>query len=191
MRADAKGLALKLEFAGPVPETILTDPARLRQILPNLVGNAIKFTEAGNVRIVTRLTRRETLEPKFVCEVVDTGIGMTAEQVLDLFQPFHQADTSTSRKFGGTGLGLAISKRLAMFLGGDITVTSQPGKGSTFVVTIDPGPLSGVALLDHPSEAILAPTKSPASSRPQPRLNGRILLWRKTAPTTNGSFPSC
>ena len=176
LRAEGKGLALKLEFAGPIPETILTDPARLRQILLNLVGYAIKFTESGSVRIVVRLTRGEAPQPRMVYEVIDTGIGMTAEQVENLFQPFQQADASTSRKFGGTGLGLAISKRLAEFLGGDIVVGSQPGKGSTFVLTFDPGPLAGVALLDHPSEAISAPPAGPASERPQPRLSGRILL---------------
>jgi PAS domain S-box-containing protein len=176
VRADGKGLALKLEFAGPIPETIWTDPARLRQILLNLVGNAIKFTASGSVRIVVRLSGGETPQPRMVYEVIDTGIGMIAEQVENLFQPFQQADASTSRKFGGTGLGLAISKRLAEFLGGDIVIGSQPGQGSTFVLTFDPGPLAGVALLDHPSEAISASFAGHASERPQPRLSGRILL---------------
>jgi two-component system CheB/CheR fusion protein len=177
VRANTKGLALNLEFAGPLPDIVLTDPVRLRQILLNLVGNAIKFSETGGVRIVVRLVGRETPEPKFACEVVDTGIGMTAEQVQTLFQPFQQADASTSRKFGGTGLGLAISKRLAESLGGNIIVTSQPGRGSTFVLTIDCGPLAGVALLDRPSEAIAAsPANRAAKSSPLPRLNCRILL---------------
>ena len=176
LRADGKGLTLKLEFAGPIPETICTDPARLRQILLNLVGNAIKFTASGSVRIVVRLTGGDTPQPRMVYEVTDTGIGMSAEQVENLFQPFQQADASTSRNFGGTGLGLAISKRLAEFLGGDIVVASRPGQGSTFVLTFDPGPLAGVALLEHPSEAISAPPAGSASERPQPRLKGRILL---------------
>ena len=176
VRADGKGLALKLEFAGPMPEAVWTDSARLRQILLNLVGNAIKFTEIGDVRVVARLARGDAPQPKLVCEVVDTGIGMTTEQVENLFRPFQQADASTSRKFGGTGLGLAISKRLAEFLGGDITATSQPGRGSTFVLTIDPGSLNGVALLDHPSEAIVAPATSPAAGDAQTRLSCRILL---------------
>ena len=108
----------------------MTDPARLRQILLNLVGNAIKFTETGGVRIVVRLAGpRRDPEPKLVCEVVDTGIGMTAAQIDNLFQPFQQAEASTARKFGGTGLGLAISKRLAEFLGGDITVSSRARQG--------------------------------------------------------------
>jgi PAS domain S-box-containing protein len=176
VRAHGKGLDLKLEFAGPVPKTVLTDMARLRQILLNLVGNAVKFTETGSVRIVIGLADREAPQPKLVYEVVDTGIGMTAAQADNLFQPFQQAEASTARKFGGTGLGLAISKRLAVFLGGDITVSSQSGQGSTFALSIDPGPLEGVALLDQPNEAIAAPAAIPASGNPLPNLNCRILL---------------
>jgi signal transduction histidine kinase len=176
VRARGKGLGLELEFAGPLPETVLTDMARLRQILLNLVGNAVKFTETGSVRIIVRLADRDGLEPRLVYEVVDTGIGITAAQIDSLFRPFQQAEASTSRKFGGTGLGLAISKRLATFLGGDINVRSEPGEGSTFALTIDPGPLAGVALLEHPSEAIAAPAASPARGRPLPRLDCRILL---------------
>ena len=141
--ADAKGLALKLEYAGPCPETIVTDPTRLRQILINLVGNAIKFTDAGEVRLVARLAGRDSPQPRLRARSIDTGIGMTPQQIERLFQPFAQADASTTRKFGGTGLGLAISKRLAEMLGGDIDVRSEPGKGSTFTVTIDTGSAGG------------------------------------------------
>jgi PAS domain S-box-containing protein len=176
VRAGGKGLELKLEFAGPVPETVSTDPARLRQILLNLVGNAIKFTEIGGVRIAVRLLGGDTSQPKLLFEVVDTGIGITAEQVGQLFKPFRQADASTSRKFGGTGLGLAISKRLAEFLGGDIAVRSEFNKGSSFALTIDPGPLAGVAFLDQPSEAVKTPAATSANAPSQPCLNCRILL---------------
>ncbi len=176
VRARGKGLGLDLEFAGPVPETILTDSVRLRQILVNLVGNAVKFTETGGVRLVVRLAGRDGTEPKLLCDVVDTGIGMTAAQIDRLFQPFQQAEASTARRYGGTGLGLAISKRLATFLGGDIAVSSQPGKGSTFTLTIDPGPLEGVALVEPTSEAIAAPTPKAASQTPLPQLNCRVLL---------------
>jgi two-component system, sensor histidine kinase and response regulator len=179
VRADAKGIALKMEFVGPVPEIILTDPTRLRQILVNLIGNAIKFTESGEVRIVTRLVDRDTTQPKIQCAVVDTGIGMTPEQMQNLFQPFRQADASTTRKFGGTGLGLNISKRLANLLGGDITVRSEAGQGSTFSATIDTGPLTDVALLDQVGETIAAcPTTRFGAVKPSDPilLNCRILL---------------
>ena len=179
VRADAKRLALKLEYAGPCPETILTDPTRLRQILINLVGNAIKFTETGEVRIVARLIDHDSPKPRLACEVVDTGVGMTPQQVDGLFQPFQQADGSTSRNFGGTGLGLAISKRLAKMLGGDISVSSEPDTGSTFTVTIDTGPLSGVTMLDRPSEAVATPAPTHSNNRlrgSQALLNCRILL---------------
>jgi signal transduction histidine kinase/AmiR/NasT family two-component response regulator len=177
VRADAKGLPLTMEYAGPIPETITTDPTRLRQILINLVGNAIKFTETGGIRVVTRLVDEEDRKPMLQFDVVDTGIGMKQEQVDVLFNAFSQADTSTSRKFGGTGLGLVISKRLAGRLGGDITVASEPGKGSTFSVTVAAGPLDGVRILARPEEAIVENKQAvKAVSKPKTTLNCRILL---------------
>ena len=149
-RADRKGLSLSIESEGPLPETILTDPTRLRQILVNLVGNAVKFTETGQVRVVTRLLHADGREPLLEFDVIDTGIGMTPAQFAVIFHPFTQADSSTNRQYGGTGLGLTISKRLATMLGGDITVTSESGAGSTFRLTIVTGPLAGVPLAEHP-----------------------------------------
>lgn len=149
---------------------------RLRQILVNLVGNAIKFTETGEVRVVVRVADRDAPRPKLVCEVIDTGIGMTPEQLENLFEPFRQADASTTRRFGGSGLGLAISKRLATMLGGDVTVSSQHGQGSTFAVVIDTGPLAGVALTDQPWEAIATSATPDSRTRCQVRLPYRILL---------------
>jgi signal transduction histidine kinase len=125
VRAKAKGLPLQLEYQGLMPQTIRSDPVRLRQILINLVGNAIKFTETGSVRLLVSLLDQDTATPRLRCDVLDTGIGMDPQQCRDLFQPFHQVDSSHSRNYGGTGLGLVISKRLAEMLGGDITVTSQ------------------------------------------------------------------
>ena len=136
VRADAKGLQLSVEYEGGVPETIQTDAARLRQILVNLVGNAIKFTEVGGVRIAVRVDGDCEGDQRLTLDVIDTGIGMTQDQIDRLFSPFAQADASTSRRFGGTGLGLAISKRLSQMLGGDISVTSILGVGSTFSVTV-------------------------------------------------------
>lgn len=146
MRVRAVGKNLRLEIAcdTPIPETIQTDPLRLRQILVNLVGNAIKFTEHGVVTV--RLGCQES-EPRLCIAVVDTGIGMTDAQIAALFRPFAQADASMTRRFGGTGLGLCISQRLAFMLGGEISVTSQFGAGSTFTVSLATGPLDGIAMI--------------------------------------------
>ena len=136
-RAQAKELDLILETSTDLPECTITDPTRVRQILVNLVGNAIKFTEKGEIRIRSSLVENERLSPKLRVDVMDTGIGMTSEQVGRLFQPFTQADLATTRKYGGTGLGLAISKRLAEMLGGDISIQSSVGSGSCFTLTVD------------------------------------------------------
>jgi signal transduction histidine kinase len=123
-RAEDKGLSLAVEYEGALPERIENDPTRLRQVLINLLGNAVKFTETGGVRLVVAMAKDAGDNPMLQFDVIDTGIGMTAEQVVALFQPFAQADTSTTRKFGGSGLGLAICKRLTELLGGDISVES-------------------------------------------------------------------
>ncbi len=147
VRAAAKGIALDVVYRTPLPETIQTDPTRLRQILVNLVGNAVKFTEVGGVRLIVGLEEGDT--PKLVCDVVDTGIGITSEQQQRLFTPFCQADSSTTRTFGGTGLGLTISKRLATILGGDVSlVSAKQGEGACFRFTVATGPLDGIRLID-------------------------------------------
>lgn len=155
VRAASKNLPFHVECDGPIPATIESDPTRLKQILVNLLGNAVKFTEAGEVRLRARLLNQNTAAPCLEFAVTDTGVGMSTEQIDRLFQPFTQGDSSTTRQYGGTGLGLSISKRLANMLDGDIRVESQPGKGSTFCVTIATGPLDGVPLLDDPATAML------------------------------------
>jgi PAS domain S-box-containing protein len=172
VRADAKGLPLTLEVRGAIPEKITTDPARLRQILVNMIGNAIKFTEVGNVRVVMRLDTMPDSAPKLICDVIDTGIGMSDEQIGLLFRPFSQADNSLTRRFGGTGLGLAISKRMAGILGGDIVVSSSPGHGSTFSLSIGTGNLDSV-ITQEPNKAVA--TREPVSNVPQ-KLTCCILL---------------
>ncbi len=132
VRARAKGIALDIEIAPDVPVSIASDPIRVRQIILNLVGNAIKFTEEGGVRV----TLRPETKDRLAIEVQDTGIGLTPQQMAGLFGAFAQADSSTTRKFGGTGLGLRISKSLAQMLGGDITVRSEFGKGCRFTAII-------------------------------------------------------
>ena len=178
VRAKEAGLHFEMKVEGLIPQTIRTDPTRLRQILINLLGNAVKFTEAGWVRLVAKMDDSPaSANPHMRFEVIDTGIGMTKEQVGKLFQPFVQADSSTTRRFGGTGLGLTISRRLAKALGGEIMVDSMPGRGSLFAVTVETGPLKGVTLLDDCSEALggAEPTSVTVSS-PKVSLSGRILL---------------
>jgi len=155
VRAKAKALALEVDYAGTMPELIRTDPTRLRQVLINLIGNAVKFTETGGIRLLVRFVAGNGVPPVVQFEVVDTGIGLTDEQMAVIFDPFTQADVSTTRMFGGTGLGLTISMRLAKILGGDITVTSSPGRGSTFTLTVETGPLEGVELMDGPGQALV------------------------------------
>jgi signal transduction histidine kinase/DNA-binding response OmpR family regulator len=171
-RAETKGLAFGVAYRTPIPETVTTDPTRLRQILINLIGNAIKFTPSGSVRV--ELALETAASPRLVFAVVDTGIGLAPEEQARIFGPFAQADASTTRRFGGTGLGLAISKRLAEMLGGEIAVVSARARGSTFSLAVDPGPLDGVAMaVDRPREPAAAPE---APEEPAARLVGRILV---------------
>ncbi len=175
VRALEKSLRLELRVEGKVPETITSDPTRLRQILLNLVGNAVKFTEAGWVRLVLKLaTPPEHSAPHLRFEIIDTGIGMSAEQLTRIFQAFAQADTSMTRRFGGTGLGLNISRRLARKMGGDITVESSPGRGSLFALEIETGPLANVRMVERCSEAVEG--LSLHQDLPLPMLAGRVLL---------------
>ncbi|MCC6672264.1 MAG: PAS domain-containing protein [Planctomycetes bacterium] len=170
-RALAKGLMLELHVQGSLPARVLSDPTRLRQVLVNLVGNAIKFTASG--RVVLR-TSAEEAEDGRVClrfEIEDSGVGMTEEQTRHLFQAFSQADATTTRRFGGTGLGLAISRRIARLLGGDVElVRTAKDAGSTFRFTCT------VAREVAPPPARTTPGNSPAPVPAPPSLAGRILL---------------
>lgn len=132
VRAEAKGIQLTATFETHVPDRFVSDRVRFRQILINLLGNAIKFTEQGGVELRVRHVQRPGEGSRLEFAIVDTGIGIDSEHYDRLFQPFNQADESTSRRFGGTGLGLTISHRLAEMLGGRITVQSEMGVGSTF-----------------------------------------------------------
>jgi PAS domain S-box-containing protein len=146
-RAVAQNLAFDCEFSGPIPEQIVSDPTRLRQILINLVGNAVKFTERGEVRVVCRLETGPADDRARLCfDVIDTGIGIAADKRAQLFQPFVQIDNSATRRFGGTGLGLFICQHLAEALGGTIEVDSTPGSGSRFTLALEIGPLGDLAM---------------------------------------------
>jgi PAS domain S-box-containing protein len=144
-KAREKNISLSITAEGLVPASVKSDPARLRQIVLNLLGNAIKFTDRGGVRVVARLVRGEP--PRYAIDVIDSGIGIPPDKMGALFEAFVQADTSITRRYGGTGLGLVISRKLARALGGDVTVASEAGKGSTFTITFETGPLTQVPML--------------------------------------------
>jgi two-component system sensor histidine kinase/response regulator len=139
IKTQEKGLELLFKTDPAVPTALVGDPLRLGQILINLSNNAVKFTDAGEIVVTTELVKKNDRQITLKFSVRDSGIGMTAEQAAKLFQPFMQADSSTTRKYGGTGLGLTISKRLAEMMGGKIWVESRPGQGSTFSFTADFG----------------------------------------------------
>jgi PAS domain S-box-containing protein len=144
-KAREKNIDLGFSATGALPEKVSSDPGRLRQIVLNLVGNAVKFTQKGGVQVVARLEHGKP--ERYAIDVIDTGIGIAPERTGALFEAFVQADVSVSRRYGGTGLGLVISRKLARALGGDVTVTSEPGKGSTFTLTFETGPLEDVPML--------------------------------------------
>jgi CheY-like chemotaxis protein len=175
LQAQEKGLRLTVTPEGPLPDRIQTDPLRLRQILINIVGNALKFTRRGSVDVTIKLIPGSEGAAKLEFAVTDTGPGVAPENAAKLFEPFTQADASTKRIFGGTGLGLVLSRRLANRLGGDVVLThSEPGKGSTFTITIDPGPIVTPA---HSHESL---TTSPAFAAPAVdgvvRIDGLLVL---------------
>jgi len=178
VRAADAGIELRCEHVWPLPERVLTDPVRLRQILVNLVGNAIKFTERGSVTLRVRADRTEPPTLRF--EVVDTGIGIPQEKLDCLFRPFSQVDSSRTRRFHGSGLGLAISKRLSEMLGGGICVSSTPGVGSTFTVWIAADLVPGSSWVDStPLDRMMLehPDAGDGAPRAEPCLEGiRVLL---------------
>ena len=159
-KATEKKLDFRIDLDPQAPALLMGDPLRLGQVLINLVGNAIKFTESGAVTLLASLQRRDlTGGASLLFCVKDTGIGMSADQTRQLFLPFSQVDASSTRKFGGTGLGLAISRRLVELMGGEIWVTSEPGRGSEFCFTVTLAePVSPAALPDASGpRAVLAP----------------------------------
>jgi signal transduction histidine kinase/CheY-like chemotaxis protein len=166
LRAGSKGLEIRLAVAPEVPEVISSDPTRLRQMLFNLVGNAVKFTSRGEVLVGLSADEREVR-----LEVRDTGIGMSADQIERLFRPFTQVDDSATRQHGGTGLGLTITRRLAEMMGGTIAVRSEPGLGSSFEVRLPRlSPAGPAERLPPPATATAA---GPDEAGP---LSGRVLV---------------
>jgi signal transduction histidine kinase/CheY-like chemotaxis protein/HPt (histidine-containing phosphotransfer) domain-containing protein len=172
--AQKKGVALDYRWESGVPETVRSDPHRLKQLLMNLVNNAIKFTDEGSVTLVASLVDAGQ-NAKLRVEVRDTGIGIPAEKLHTIFQPFVQADSSVTRKYGGTGLGLAISRRIAQALGGDLSVESKVGQGSTFIAIVNAGNLMDVKIVEQPVAARAGDVKRESSGNTS--LDGiRVLL---------------
>ena len=168
VRAAEKRLMLDVKLDGSIPYSIQTDPVRLRQILVNLVGNAIKFTDKGRVELICKY---DSDNNQMLFRVADTGIGIDQRDLPKLFQPFVQADSSSTREFEGTGLGLAISKRLAEMLGGTITVSSKIGEGSSFSLQIDCGSIG-----DEPWVREIQPIMPAAKPTRIAKIDGLVMV---------------
>lgn len=180
VKAMEKGIGVSYRIENNVPESFLSDSVRLRQILINIIGNAIKFTNEGDVQVVVEADKLNAESPTLAFFVKDTGCGISEQNASHLFQPFQQADTSTSRKYGGTGLGLALSRKLAQLLGGNVTlVNSTPDEGSTFKVEL---PLDGAN-----NEVRKIPKRVEGAARslqPAGRLKGMKILVAEDAVDT-------
>ncbi len=190
-----KGVDFRLEVQGEIPDRISTDPVRLRQVLSNVLGNAVKFTERGEVRLVACQEG-----PDLFFTITDTGLGISPEQKEKLFRPFSQADTSTTRRFGGTGLGLVLSRRLAQALGGDLWLEeSRPGQGSTFKVRTRPSRVEGARLVGD--EALRPGAPVQVTDAPAQILRGMKVLLVEDSPDNQilintylkqaGAIPQC
>ena len=157
-RAETKGLAAEVTVAADLPEMLVGDAARLRAAIENLIDNAVKFTERGTVRLDVRATRATRGRVKLIFCVTDSGIGLTRAEIKRLFRPFTQANAEIARRYGGAGLGLAVVKSLAKLMGGDLTVTSTPGRGASFRLAI----VLPIAAADPSDDAHARQTKTPA-----------------------------
>ena len=173
VRAQGAGIDLRLETDGALPALIASDPTRLRQVLVNLVGNALKFTKTGSVVLRFAHLLDPSLGPRLVVEVQDTGIGIPANKLEIIFEPFGRVDVSTTRRFGGTGLGLAIARRLARGLGGDLVAESVVGQGSSFRLELA-APLAEPEVAPQASPPAALRAVAPAA--PARRFQGRVLL---------------
>jgi len=177
LQANDKGISLLFNVDKNAPEILKTDPLRLRQILINIIGNAIKFTSKGTVDVNIRLESPQSNQNCLTFIVNDTGCGISPDQVGKLFTPFSQADATSKRQFGGTGLGLVLSKRFANLLGGDVVLTETTlNKGSSFTITIDPGPIQTLQV------EVRKPKQVDGQSGATIRLDGIKVLLAEDAP---------
>jgi CheY-like chemotaxis protein len=157
-RAETKGLAAEVTVAADLPEMLVGDAARLRAAIENLIDNAVKFTERGAVRLEARAARAGRKKIKLFFIVTDSGIGLTRAEIKRLFRPFTQANAEIARRYGGAGLGLAVVKSLAKLMGGDLTVTSTPGRGASFRLAI----VLPIAVADTSGTTHAQQTRTPA-----------------------------
>ena len=157
-RAETKGLAAEVTVAADLPEMLVGDAARLRAAIENLIDNAVKFTERGTVRLDARIARAPRGRIKLILTVTDSGIGLTSSEIKRLFRPFTQANAEIARRYGGAGLGLAVVKSLAKLMGGDLTVTSTPGRGASFRLAV----VLPTAAVDTAGTTPAQQTKAPA-----------------------------
>ena len=185
VRAKDGGLSLEVKYDGKLPKVIESDAKRFKQVLINLVGNAIKFTHEGKVKIRVRYQGDPSVSASALekhdygmlqVDIIDTGIGITEFQQERLFSAFSQGDASVTRNFGGTGLGLAISQRLAGMSGGAITASSTEGVGSTFTVTISTGSLKNVELVDYAVELAEQPKQVEPTATEATSLDCHVLI---------------
>lgn len=175
VRAEQKGIELNVTYDSDLPERIVTDDVRLRQVLTNLVGNAIKFTSEGQVAVTTKMVQTNGQDHIYFA-ISDTGIGMTQKQMDKIFDPFVQADSSVTRKFGGTGLGLAISKRIVEALGGKLQVKSVEGEGSTFYFSVNVGDIRKTKRIDFETYKSEASATNRANQKIMALPESRILV---------------
>jgi len=170
--AEDKGIFFDIDYNFPLPEKVVTDPVRLKQVVINLCSNAIKFTHKGGVHV--KVSFNEDSQ-ELIISIIDTGIGLTQNQISKIFNPFTQADSSTTRQYGGTGLGLYLSKQLAIKLGGDISVESTPDVGSSFTVTVATHNTENIKLLAYmPKVDVLS--SQPIIDRYTHAVEGKVLL---------------
>lgn len=175
-QANEKNIDMRVEWLSAMPETIKSDPVRLKQTLMNILSNAIKFTEKGSVVIAAK-TIEQGSEAKLEFTISDTGMGIKQEKLAEIFKPFDQADSGITRNFGGTGLGLTITRKIVEKLGGQITVESEFGKGTKFTLTFPIGPKDSLNMNEEPSKIFLQSEQESKDNKSEEiKFQGKVLL---------------